>query len=1009
MLLLQAGFRDRRFVVWAERSPEAGEPPQSKRSSPRHPFAASSDDLTTALSAAIGNEITQVRPEHLTVWLPTVGQVPVPSSPLLGEVPPGSVALAAWEVPVCRLAAGAIVDLLAGLADRATFAPGVGVGLTLRYWAAAVQFAAALVAREQFLPDIAKRNDEWFARWTPTLAGGDPVRFDRLAKAMPAAARAFGETAPDRPASDVLRDFLGFIVDGLLRGKRPEPDRRGKFDSIHDQWLFALHSSTGAMHATDEELAKLGEQVRDWRRPVAVAEAAPFRLGFRLDEPAADDPSQQWNVRYLLQARDDPSLQIPAETVWKGTAKALAARGDPKPILLAGLGQAANLSTEVEASLKTAAPTGYATTVDGAHRFLNETAWLLEQAGFGVLLPAWWTGKATQQRLAVSAHVKSPPMSGSGLSLEDLVKFEWKIAIGDTELTLAELKALAALKAPLVRVRGQWVQVSASDIQAAIDLMKKKANTATVREVMQLALGVAPEKVTLPTRGVTATGWVDQFLKQLTGGTGFTELAPPDGLTATLRPYQVRGYSWLAFLRKWGLGACLADDMGLGKTVQTLALLQRDREAGEKKPALLICPMSVVGNWAREAARFAPDLPLVIHHGPTRAKTKAALKKAIAKAGVVVTSYGLLVRDREIFEPLKWSGVILDEAQMVKNPNAKMSLAARAIASDYRIALTGTPVENHVGDLWALGQFLNPGFLGNQTTFRRDFFVPIQRHQDKAAAERLKKLTGPFLLRRLKTDSTVISDLPPKIETTEFCTLTKEQASLYAAVVAELESSLDDAEGIQRKGLVLGALSKLKQICNHPAQFLKDRSTGANRSGKLARLTEMLDELLDAGDKALVFTQFTEMGDILQRHLQDTFGREVLFLHGGTPRAKRDAMVARFQSGANGPAIFLLSLKAGGTGLNLTAATHVFHYDRWWNPAVETQATDRAFRIGQKRTVQVHPFVCAGTLEEKIAEMLARKRDVAARVVGTGEEWLSELNNDQLRELITLRPNAVED
>ncbi len=442
--------------------------------------------------------------------------------------------------------------------------------------------------------------------------------------------------------------------------------------------------------------------------------------------------------------------------------------------------------------------------------------------------------------------------------------------------------------------------------------------------------------------------------------------------------------------------------------MQTLSLLVRDRDGGVKSPVLLVCPMSVVGNWSREATRFAPELPLLIHHGPNRARTKAALKRTAAKAAVLLTSYGLLARDRELFEPLKWSGVILDEAQMVKNPNTKTAQAARAMTSEYRIALTGTPVENHVGDLWALGQFLNPGLLGSAAAFRRDFFTPIQRHQDAEAMERLKRLTGPFLLRRLKTDPAVISDLPAKIETTEFCTLTREQASLYAAVVNELDEEIAGADGIRRKGLVLGALSKLKQVCNHPAQFLGDRSAIPNRSGKLTRLTQMLEELLDAGDKALVFTQFTEMGDIIRRHLQETFAREVLFLHGGTSRKQRDAMVRRFQS-ADGPPVFLLSLKAGGTGLNLTAATHVFHFDRWWNPAVETQATDRAFRIGQTRTVQVHPFVCSGTLEERIDEMLTRKRGVAAKVVGTGEGWLTELGDDQLREVLALRPDAVED
>ena len=1003
MLLLQCGFANHRCVIWGERTrTEADSPGRTTAKRPtRHPFAATSEELSTALATTQ----TTAAPDSLLFWLPTVAGAPVPSSPLIGEAREGKSELKLWLVPACVPRTDGVLALLAGIGERPTLGPGVGVGVTLQYWSVALRFAAALVARERFLPDVVRQGKEWFARWAPAITGPDIARFDRLANAMPPACRALADEIRDRPATDVLREFVGLAVDQLVRGTTHEKPRK-QFDSIHDQWLHALKSATGAMGGSDTEASQLAAQVREWRAPIAATDAAPFRLCFRLDEPAEDARAQTWHIRYLLQAHDDPSLQLPAADVWAGKTRVV--RTDPKPILLAGLGQAANLSPDVESSLKAAAPTGFATTTAGAHRFLNETAFLLEQAGFGVLLPAWWTGHATKQKLEVTAKVKSPPMSGGGgMSLEDLVEFRWAAAVGDDELTLAELEQLAKQKASLVRLRGKWVQVNADDIRAAIELLKKKPAKLAARDAMKLALGVAPEGTPLPTRGASASGWVNDFLKELTTAQ-FAELEPPAGLKATLRPYQVRGYSWLAFLRRWGLGACLADDMGLGKTVQTLALLLRDRENGEKKPVLLVCPMSVVGNWSREAARFAPDLPLLIHHGPNRAKTKAALKKGAAKVAVVLTSYGLLARDRELFEPMKWAGAILDEAQMVKNPNTKTAQAARAMTAEYRVALTGTPVENHVGDLWAIGQFLNPGLLGSAAAFRRDFFTPIQRHQDVEAMERLKKLTGPFLLRRLKTDPTVIRDLPAKIETTEFCTLTREQASLYAAVVNELDKDIAGAEGIQRKGMVLGALSKLKQVCNHPAQFLGDRSAIPNRSGKLTRLTEMLEELLDAGDKALVFTQFTEMGDIIRRHLQETFAREVLFLHGGTARKQRDAMVERFQS-ADGPPVFLLSLKAGGTGLNLTAATHVFHFDRWWNPAVETQATDRAFRIGQTRTVQVHAFVCSGTLEEKIDEMLTRKRGVAAQVVGTGEAMLTELGDDQLREVLALRPDAVED
>ncbi|HEY1188644.1 MAG TPA: SNF2 helicase-associated domain-containing protein, partial [Gemmata sp.] len=461
----------------------------------------------------------------------------MPSSPLLAERREGPSELKPWLVSGFVPRGDIALSFLAGVGDRPTLAPGVGTGGTLRYWSAALRFAAALVARERFLPDVVQMGGEWFARWVPTLSGADSGRFARLAGAMPPACRALGDALPDRPAAEVLRAFVGFAVDQLARGPVPEKSRKA-FDSVHDRWLHALRSATGAMGGSDAESAQLAAQVREWRAPIGATDAAPFRLCFRLDEPAESARAQTWHVRYVLQAHDDPSLQLPAADVWAG--KTRAARSDPKPVLLAGLGQAANLSPDIEASLKGATPTGFATTTAGAHRFLNETAWLLEQAGFGVFLPAWWTGHATKQKLEVTAKVKSPPMSGGGgLSLEDLVEFRWAAALGDGELTLAELEQLAKQKASLVRLRGTWVQVSAEDIQAAIALVKKKPAKVKARDVMKLALGAAPEGTELPARGAVASGWVEQFLKELTASQ-FAELEPPGGLKAALRPYQVR-------------------------------------------------------------------------------------------------------------------------------------------------------------------------------------------------------------------------------------------------------------------------------------------------------------------------------------------------------------------------------------------------------------------------------------------------------------------------------------
>ncbi len=447
--------------------------------------------------------------------------------------------------------------------------------------------------------------------------------------------------------------------------------------------------------------------------------------------------------------------------------------------------------------------------------------------------------------------------------------------------------------------------------------------------------------------------------------------------------------------------------MGLGKTIQALALVLRDRWRGEKRPVLLVCPTSVVGNWEREAARFTPGLPVLVHHGLGRSKG-AAFARAARKHALVVSTYALLHRDRAHLEKVEWAGVILDEAQNIKNPETHQARAARSLAAEYRLALTGTPVENHVGDLWSLMEFLNPGLLGTQADFRRRFFLPIQAQRDPGATDRLRRITGPFILRRMKTDRSIIADLPPKQEMKVYCGLTREQASLYRAVVKETEEALEGAAGIQRKGLVLATLSKLKQVCNHPAHFLGDGSAIAGRSGKLARLTEMLEEALSVDDRALLFTQFTEMGEILKRHLQERFGREVPFLHGGVAKKRRDRMVEEFQ-GKAGPPHYNNSIKPGGTGLNLTRANHVFHFDRWWNPAVEDQATDRAFRIGQTRKVQVHKLLCAGTMEEAIDEMIEAKKGVASRVVGTGEAWLTEMSNEELRRVFALRAEAMEE
>ncbi|MEN6548608.1 MAG: DEAD/DEAH box helicase, partial [Armatimonadia bacterium] len=1043
-IILHAGYLAGELVLWGEKPVEPGGVVLARRGrQPRvpkplpSPYDAGASAVSEALQEAAGLKLGPAQAGVPTVvWLPTVAGKPAANEALIADRPDpeAPVSLAPWVVSGLALAPQQWVDLLCRCGDQHTLAPGVIVGYDLRYWATALRFAGALVARQQFLPGLRETEGEYRACWEPLITGPEVERLSQLARAMPPACRALAKErapAPQAAAREVLASGVSYLLDPLVRraatttGGVGQTLRRkpGASEILHDQWLSALRAADGAMAGNARELEEFADQVRTWRRPLAATAAAPFRLCFRLEDPGASEPESglvtdlpgtgaSWHISYLLQAVADPSLLVPATEAWDESRQGVFQPADrafnPREHLLLSLGQAAGLGPRIEESLRTAAPTGYTTDEVGAYEFLSDTAAALEQAGFGVLLPAWWTRKGTKLRLQARGKAASPEMQVPGtLSLGSIVEFNWEVALGDQTLSRKELEALARLKTPLVRLRGQWVHMSREEIQAALDFWKQReAEPVTARDVLHMALGLRDAPGGLPVSGVAASGWLGELLGRLQGSTSFEVLSPPGDLRADLRPYQLRGYSWLSFLKQWGFGACLADDMGLGKTLQALALIQREWASNGKQPVLLVCPTSVVGNWQREAARFTPDLPVMVHHGVKRQKGEAFVTAA-GEHALVVSSYALLHRDLAHLQQVKWAGVILDEAQNIKNAGTKQSRAARALPADYRIALTGTPVENNVGDLWSLMEFLNPGLLGSQKSYREQYLLPIQAGYGPDAAARLKRVTSPFILRRLKTDRSIIADLPEKMEMKVFCTLTKEQASLYQAVTGEVAAALEGKGGMERRGLVLAALARLKQVCNHPAHFLGDNSPIPGRSGKLTRLTEMVEEILAMREAALIFTQFTEMGHLLVRHLQETFGQEVIFLHGGVSKKRRDEMVARFQEGEGGPPLFVLSLKAGGTGLNLTRANHVFHFDRWWNPAVENQATDRAFRIGQTRDVQVHKFLCAGTMEERIDEMIEKKQAISEQVVGTGEAWLTELSTDELKGLFALGEGAV--
>ncbi len=1466
-----------RLFVWGE----TAEPVRRKGRQPKiplHPFQSLLPTLRERLDElGVAVELA----EHTqTFWLPSASRAPLPSSELVAtgavELPRGAAELAPWQVTGLLLPAGVALDVLPALRgedghDRAC-------GADLRFWRVAALLALQLLAGQQFMPALLRDGNRLRAAWRPRPDPPAAQNIAALAESLPPVCRA----AVDDPAAaptprELVDDFLAAAVDGSVRLSLA---RSQAMTTPGGQWLEALLGPDPILNLKGRAADELFESWQSWVRQAQVAGDDVFRVTFRLEPP--DEASDPWQLVYLLQASDDPSLLVPATLVWRerGPSFSYLHRRfeQPQERLLAALGYAARCFPPIEASLQQAAPEVARLSANEAFSFLTQAAPLLEQSGFGVLVPAWSISQSARLQLRARAKSVSSPNARSRLGLDTLVDFDWELSLGGETVERAEFERLVALKTPLVQLRGQWVLLDPAQMQKALAFFERHNGELDLSDTLRLALDTgAAEHDGIPVAEVDADGWLNDLLGSLRDLQQLELLATPGGLHGQLRPYQVRGYSWMAFLRRFGLGACLADDMGTGKclaadtpvpingtlrtiesiwntyagatlfdgegywatptapllvnaideqsgrivsapvrrlyrqhvhepmrklrladgscititrrhrlltdkgwtnelqtgdyvcvparliwegqpvdpdlvtflawqiaeghevhktaqvsitqkdvrqleellqtihrigeryhlkinrpeihahssrsaaclnlssvayrrfltangynwgklsreksipdfimradqdsvrlflshyfeaegsavahmrsieigtasplmigqlgvllrrfgiwmrvaakkkcatngkriyrtyyigiiggnsarrfrqeidflsprkqrkleaicartsntnvegipasdlvadavkttnlpllhwgmrspvyidgsqqfsrtslervlhgcdrilsgqaeqeyrllprskwtkqtleayahlderqvnstrqqlrrlldqevfycriaaieaveyegwvydleiathhnfvannilchnTIQTISLLLHEREQlGVTAPSLLVCPTSVIGNWVRELQRFAPSLRVMAHRGTER-KQGAAFAEAAAEHDIVLTSYPLLARDQETLHSVSWGSAVLDEAQNIKNPHARQAQAARGIVAQNRVALTGTPVENRLSELWSIMAFLNPGYLGSEAAFRRELARPIERTGDQAARERLRRLTAPFVLRRLKTDPTIISDLPEKLEIKEYCSLTPEQATLYQAVVEQelnqIEASEAGDSAIARRGQVLAMLMKLKQVCNHPAQFLHDGSAVDGRSGKLQRLEEMLEEVYAVDERALIFTQFAEMGTLLQRQLQRVFG-DVLFLHGGTPARERDAMVRRFEA-PGGPHMFVLSLKAGGTGLNLVAANHVFHFDRWWNPAVENQATDRAFRIGQTRNVQVHKFICGGTLEEHIDELIESKRALAESVLGADESWLTELSTAQLRDLVALRRDEV--
>lgn len=851
-----------------------------------------------------------------------------------------------------------------------------------------------------------------------------------------------------------------------LRGNSPfRSSLSAAFSAAVSQRYYATEAEAGDLRSEFPLLfersgnSAAGMDTAAWLVAIGwKADTAPFRPALQLLEP--DEDESYWRLQLVLQDKRDESALVPIRladdgepsglwpTAWSAHVHERAAgwlerlRGSLPPERFAVGGDVLGepLSDEI------------------AWRFLTAESQQLLEAGWQVLLPAWWEA-ASRKKPRLRAKISSGENSRSGgeslFGLDSLVDFDWRISIGDADLSEAEFAELVARGERLVRFKGKWVSLDPAllaQIQRAMAGMDKSQGL-SFQDVLQLHLlgagdednaEATEEQLQEDANRLRLEVELNEHLVHLIGQLGqrseWPKPAVPAGLKAELRTYQHEGFAWLAFLRRFGLGACLADDMGLGKTVQLIAYLLHIKEntgpdASRRQtdppgwPSLIICPTSVLGNWQKELQRFAPSLNVMLHYGSRRLDA-GFFYGAASQADVVLTSYATAALDQELLKEFTWASICLDEAQNIKNAQTKQSAAVRSFPALHRIALTGTPIENRLSELWSIYDFITPGYLGSAKAFNDRFTNAIEKERDEKRTADLQRLVKPFMLRRKKKDPNILLDLPDKNEMKTYVHLTAEQAALYDQTVNGLLQRMQKLEGIERKGAILAALTGLKQLCDHPMLLTKealpewnsenkiDTTTLISRSSKLERLLDMVKELREEDERCLIFTQYVGMGKMLQAVLQQELGEPVLYLNGSTSKTARDRMIERFQAPArpadklqtgteeaisDQPNVFILSLKAGGVGLNLTAANHVFHFDRWWNPAVENQATDRAYRMGQTRDVQVHKFIALGTLEEKIDEMLESKQQLSDNVISSSEGWITELSTDALKDLFTLR------
>lgn len=846
-------------------------------------------------------------------------------------------------------------------------------------------YCKRLIKQGALLPQLLEADDLYRIRWTPALINKEvKTAFDLLTKIVPPDFCQFVSTGKNGKVTkklfvpeENLKILCSLLIDFYFKSTDFPKSLYGKESAVsHNIKVANLFFSSGYQAFTDFTEKEIPNSIQLWlnRFNIARKEIAPILT--------IDEYESHFECNVLVEVKEKPFEAPVSLSDFLTHSISVSQRTD----LLKDLAMLAEYMPELNEIIKTSGREPVLFTNITVVDLLQKALPTLDLFGIRILLP-----KSLQEILKPKISIKlSSKKNKSYLSLDELLTFDWRVAIGDYFFSEEDFLALSKNVGKLIRIKDRYAFMTKEEIERIIKSLSTSRNISSLK-LLQSALSEEYEgaKVEID----------DELRKEIQILMKEDAVPVPVGLQASLRPYQERGYYWMYKNARLGFGSLLADDMGLGKTLQVITILLKFKEEKrlDGKPALVVVPTTLLSNWEKEILKFAPGLNVAVYHGSGR----RFVPKEIKQLDVLLTSYGIARGDVQLLKKVDWYTVIIDEAQNIKNNATAQTKAIKQLKGKVKIAMSGTPVENRLSEYWSIFDFSNSGYLGNESFFAEQFAKPIELNRDKTRLENFRKITQPFILRREKSDKNIISDLPDKIENNQYCGLTPEQVSLYNETVEKSLSTVENSDGMERQGLVLKLLSSLKQICNHPAQYLKKNEYNPALSGKCEMLFQLLDNVYESGEKVLIFTQYAEMGSILLQMLNEHYGKKALFLHGGCSRKQRDEMVNDFQTQAESDT-FILSLKAGGTGLNLTAAANVIHYDLWWNPAVEAQATDRAFRIGQQKNVMVHRFITQNTLEEKIDAMMQSKKELANLTVAKGESWIGNLSDKDLKELITL-------